>query len=75
MLTNNNEVITMALRKAEDLIKEYKRDNEYLKERNSFLEKELAEMNDEVEYLKKVVFTNTHQDSLDTKIRELKHKN
>ena len=38
----------MALHKAEDLIKEYKRDNEYLKERNSFLEKEITEMSDEV---------------------------
>ena len=39
MLKNNNEVITMALRKAEDLIIEYKQDNEYLKERNAALEK------------------------------------
>lgn len=41
MLKNNNKVISMALRKAEDLIGEYRHDNNELKQRNSFLEKEL----------------------------------
>ena len=35
MLKNNNEIISQALRKAEDLICEYKNDNEYLKSRNT----------------------------------------
>lgn len=64
----------MALKKAEDLIYEYQHENEELKSKNKELERKLADLEDQVEYLKQILMKD-NGNKMEDKVADLTIRN